>query len=561
MNPSVTVERASILVRADFAVGKMLGQIPSAKWDRMRNAWSYPKTPSAARAIESVVSRDAFAPDAVPLLDMLDYADAARKAYLYHHGAYGIVQPLPILTTSPPWKHQLAAVRFAQPLNGCVWNIGLGAGKTRAALDLIRLRKHERVLVIAPLAVVPAWAEQAKRHVPQGWITVTALSDGSTAKRAGLATAAWKKGTPDCPAVVVVNYECAAASLFSNAASAAGLDFIVADECHRLKAPGGKQSRAIAKLGREVPYRLGLSGTLMPHSPMDAYAIYRFIDPSIFGLSFVAHRARYAIMGGFQQRQVIAYQNQEEFAARIAPITFEVNRSVLDLPEATHQERTFTLPTDAARIYRDLKTELIAALDSGVVTTSNALTRLLRLAQVASGHVGMDLAPEDLDESGRQPPRRVVALHHEKARLLEETLEEIDNDEPVVVFCRFTHDIAQARLAVERTGRSTSELSGHVNELATWQAGMSDVLVVQLQSGSEGIDLTRARYCVFWSLDYSLGRFTQALARVHRPGQSRPVSYVHLIAEGTVDRLMRRALEKRGDVIKDVLAMVRAASS
>lgn len=557
MIPSVSVERALLVVRADFAVGKALAQIRGGRWDRIRHAWMFPATPLAARAVRDAIGDDGFDPKARVLVDMLDYAAAVRSVYSDPKGA---LLPLPLTITTPAWRHQVAAVRFAQPLNACLWNIGLGAGKTRAALDLIRLRQHARVLVVAPLAVVPAWEEQAWRHEPQGSITVRGLARGSTVRRMREALALWKLGTAECPAVVVTNYECAAANAFATAAAGAGLDLIVADECHRLKSPGGTQSRALAKLGREVPYRLGLSGTPMPHSPMDAYGVFRFLDPTVFGLSFVGFRSRYAVMGGFQQRQVIAYQNREEFAQRIAPITFEVNRDVLDLPEATHSERTFSLPQDARRVYNDLRTELISALDAGTVTTSNALTRLLRLSQIASGHVGLDLDAVDLDESGRQVPRRIATLHREKARLLEEVLAEIDDAEPVVVFCRFTHDIQQARVAAENAGRSTSELSGRANDLATWQAGMSDVLVVQIQSGAEGIDLTRARYCIFWSLDYSLGRYTQALARVHRPGQKRPVSYVHLIAEGTVDQQMRRALDKRGDVIADVLDMVRAAA-
>jgi SNF2 family DNA or RNA helicase len=86
------------------------------------------------------------------------------------------------------------------------------------------------------------------------------------------------------------------------------------------------------------------------------------------------------------------------------------------------------------------------------------------------------------------------------------------------------------------------------------------LLGAQVQSGAEGVDMTRARYCVFYSLDYSLGRYDQALARVHRPGQHRPVTYVHIIAEGTVDRLVRKALTNRRNVVEDVMAEIRSQS-
>lgn len=86
------------------------------------------------------------------------------------------------------------------------------------------------------------------------------------------------------------------------------------------------------------------------------------------------------------------------------------------------------------------------------------------------------------------------------------------------------------------------------------------MLAAQLQSGAEGVDLTRARYCVFYSLDYSLGRYDQALARVHRPGQKHPVTYIHIVATGTVDQLVRKALTARRNVVEDVMDEIRRFS-
>ena len=72
--------------------------------------------------------------------------------------------------------------------------------------------------------------------------------------------------------------------------------------------------------------------------------------------------------------------------------------------------------------------------------------------------------------------------------------------------------------AAKRTGRTSSELSGRVNTLPEWQEGKTDVIAVQIQAGGVGIDLTRASYCVYYSVGFSLGDYEQSLARVHRPG-------------------------------------------
>ena len=61
-----------------------------------------------------------------------------------------------------------------------------------------------------------------------------------------------------------------------------------------------------------------------------------------------------------------------------------------------------------------------------------------------------------------------------------------------------------------------------------------DICGVQLKAGGVGIDLTRARYAIYYSLDFALGDYDQSRKRVHRPGQTRPTIYVPLIAEDTI---------------------------
>ena len=40
------------------------------------------------------------------------------------------------------------------------------------------------------------------------------------------------------------------------------------------------------RLRSRAAYRIGLTGTPMPHSPMDIYGPFRFLDITIFGPSF-----------------------------------------------------------------------------------------------------------------------------------------------------------------------------------------------------------------------------------------------------------------------------------
>ena len=101
------------------------------------------------------------------------------------------------------------------------------------------------------------------------------------------------------------------------------------------------------------------------------------------------------------------------------------------------------------------------------------------------------------------------------------------------------------------------ELSGRRDELKRWQEGEAQVLAVQIQAGGEGVDFTRARYSIFYSVGYQLGKYEQAKARVHRPGQTRPVQHIHLVARNTVDVKIMRALERRAEIVEAILAEIK----
>jgi SNF2 family DNA or RNA helicase len=49
---------------------------------------------------------------------------------------------------------------------------------------------------------------------------------------------------------------------------------------------------------------------------------------------------------------------------------------------------------------------------------------------------------------------------------------------------------------------------------------------------------------------YQLAKYEQAKARIHRPGQTRPVQHIHLIARNTVDEKIMRALGRRAQIIE-----------
>lgn len=447
------------------------------------------------------------------------------------------------------WQHQEDAIAWAWDRRAVLWHHGMGSGKTRTTLEFL-LRKHaergwSRALVCCPKAVIPAWVKQIGLWAPQ--LRVVALTKGTSQAKERLLVDSLREPTPT---IVVCNYETA---WRIKTLEKAKWDFLVWDEIHRLKSASGVTSRWAARVRAKNPtaVAIGLTGTLIPHSVLDLQPTYRALEAPecpTFGPSSTLHRARFAIFSNGPQKFVVGYKNLAEAHKKVAATSHHVrSQDVLDLPPIQYLDVPVELSPAEAKLYAEIEREFCAVCEAGAVTPKNALEQLLRLQQITGGYVRFD----ETDVA------RKIGEHPAKGAVLRDMLEDLPSPEPVVTFCRFKSDLAEARAAFESLGRSVSELSGSRNELADWQRGGTTGLVVQIQSGGIGIDLTRASYCVFVSLGYSLAEYEQAVARLHRPGQERRTLIYHLIAtingRSTVDGRVYEALRERKDVVDSII--------
>lgn len=418
-----------------------------------------------------------------------------------------------------PWAHQAAAAAWLAARMAGLLAMDMGTGKTLTAL-LALLGEP------LPLAFVD-------------------LSRGTGKQRAerlqsALATASGKR------LIVVINYESVWRSQLAPTIESVQWSAIVLDESHRIKSPGGTSSRYLARLAAKQPRakRVCLTGTPMPHSPLDLYGQFRFLDASVFGTSFTRMRARYAECDVRFPSKVKAWKNQGELIAKLDAHSWRVTADeVLDLPGAIHETIPVELSAKVQRFYRSLESEMVAEIEAGTVTAANALTKLLRLQQATGGYARLDGGTTVTPIDG-VPSKRLV---------LQDRLEDLPATEPVVVFCRFRADLDDVAAAARELGREYAEVSGERKDLERWQRGDATILGVQMQSGGVGIDCSRACYAFYYALGFSLGDYEQSLARLRRPGQTRCVRYYHLVCEGTVDEQVYAALRERRNVVDAVL--------
>lgn len=443
------------------------------------------------------------------------------------------------------WRHQVGAHNFAVGRDDALLAMGMGTGKSLCTVALSDTQQWRRTLVLCPTSVMGVWRREfAKWSVDDVDVLVLDRKRWNNARQAKEAEQFLAMcNTRGVRAVVVQNYEAAWRPQFSRFALKAQWDAVVCDESHRIAKPHSKVGKFAAKLGKVAGKRLCLTGTPLSHSPLDIFGQARFLNPQYFGESWARFRGAYAVTGHFGADHIVDYKDLDVLASIMDQFTYQVDSSVLDLPEVQHIDLTAELPSKAARAYRALEQEMIAEVEGGTITVANGLVKLLRLQQMTSGYA--------VTEGGD-----LVQIDDGKQRLLSELLVDIDTSaDPVVVFCRFREDLRRIEETCEKLGRAYGEISGSRRDLtpqATMPEGV-EVMGVQIQSGGTGIDLTRARYGVYYSVGYSLTDFDQSVARIHRPGQDRPVTYYHLVMRDTVDVTVYKALSKRRDLVESVI--------
>lgn len=442
------------------------------------------------------------------------------------------------MSLPPLWQHQERAVNQCEPRPGSLLHMGLGTGKTRVAVELLDRWGADRALVICPLSVIPTWTAEVQKFSARPWHAVGL--HGS--RRLEQAQAALEYGRQHHrPVLLVINYESVYREPFGTwLRQQAALGALIVDESHRLKSHRGVQSKYVDRLAQSVPRRLALTGTPMPAGPMDIFAQMRFIDRSLFGSSFFRFRGKYARMGGYGGHEIVGYKNVDDFKQRLARVTFQAGREVLDLPDATHTTITCTLGKRARKAYTEMSRDLRTQIEQGEITAQNGLVKLLRLQQLTGGVAALD---DSLP----------VRIDTAKQDALRDLLDSVEPQEPFVVFGQFSADLEAVHEAARQLGRGCLELSGKRNQLAEWKRGDEPILAVQIHSGGTGVDLTRACYCAYFSTGFNLGDFEQSLARSHRPGQNRPVRFYHLIADETVDRQVYGALRSKKRVVDAIL--------
>jgi len=334
---------------------------------------------------------------------------------------------------------------------------------------------------------------------------------------------------------------------------------LIIDESQMIMTAGSKTTRRIKALKQLAAYRRIGSGFPDPKGLIDLYSQYSMLNTRILECEtrqqFVD---RYCVMGGFKDRQIVGYKNEEDFYARVAPYTYSFDlNNCHPLPgrnwKAMPGQSWLTTPVDLTdeqrRLIEQIKKEFRAVLAGNTIVMPMALQRLTRIQQIACGFL-----PE-LNELGQ-----ATGAIHQIPELRTEALEIMlaCMRGKVVIWSRFSYCIDRL---TRHFGNQATRYRGGI-DMAERRANkdrfMRDpacrFLFAQPRSLGVGANgLTVARQNVFWSNNFDASIRRQAERRTWRIGQSQACIYIDLIARDTYDNQIRRTLINRQNVAQGIL--------
>jgi SNF2 family DNA or RNA helicase len=326
------------------------------------------------------------------------------------------------------------------------------------------------------------------------------------------------------------------------------------DESTTIKNPKAKRTKNIIKLSKLSKYRRILTGSPVTKNPLDLYSQCEFLDPFLLNFaSYYSFRNRYAEMkqvnvAGRTIQLVAGFKNLGELSDSVKNFSYRVlKEDCLDLPPKIFMKRQIDLTPEQNKLYKQMKEQALAEMNGKQVTTVNVLTQLMRLHQITCGHFAAD------DGS-------IQGIKNNRLSELMDVLEEVERK--AIIWAHYQYDIKKIIKEIKKIHGPSSvvdyygltpqdERQGNIKKFQ--DDPRCRFLVGTPSTGGYGITLTAANTVIYYSNGYDLEKRLQSEDRAHRIGQHKPVTYIDILAEETVDEKIVKALRKKINIAHEVM--------
>jgi SNF2 family DNA or RNA helicase len=461
-----------------------------------------------------------------------------------------------------PFVHQQAYLQRFWDYHAAALFADMGTGKSFMLINNVAMLydkgKLNGFLIVAPKGVYRNWFDtEIPKHLPDHVVYRMAIWSASPRKAEQKAMDELFTVTEDLK-ILVMNVEA-----FSTAKGTAYAKrfllvhnaMMAIDESTTIKTPGSARSKNTEKVGRGARYRRILTGSPVTKSPMDLYQQCAFLSDNCLDVSsYYVFQARYAVtverqLNTHSFKQIVGYRRLDELKEKLDRFAYRVKKEeCLDLPDKLYVKREVDLTPEQLKYYNEMKAFAMAQTNGGMVSTVNALTQLMRLHQIVCGHVKLD-------------DGTVIELPNKRMDELLSVVEETDGK--LIIWANYRHDIEAIKMALSREYGMNSvgmyygdtDMDERKRVLEEFQKPESEMrfFVGNPSTGGYGLTLTAAHTMVYYSNSFDLEKRLQSEDRAHRIGQTKNVTYIDLIAVGTVDEKIVKALRAKIDIATQVL--------
>lgn len=433
-----------------------------------------------------------------------------------------------------PHEYQSFATDYIEhhPISALL--IDMGLGKTvitlTALFDLLfdSFEIH-KVLVVAPLRVgLISWPDELKKWEHLHFLKSSIVIGTEMERLRAL------KAKADIYIINRENLEW----LVTKSGYKFDFDTVVIDELSSFKNGRSKRHKALMTVRPYVKRIIGLTGTPAGNGLMDLWAEFKCLDyGSRLGRFITRYREEYFLPDKRNGMVVFSYKPQAGAEARIYSKISDITISMkaidhLKMPDLIEVERAVELDEHEISLYKELVEEMVLELKDKEITSANAAVLTGKLLQIANGAIYSD--------SGE-----IVEIHDRKLDELEDIIEAA-NGKPLLVAYWFKHDLDRIKKRLDKLGVIYKTLDKPEN-IRQWNDKELQVGLIHPASAGHGLNLQSGGNTIVWfGLTWSLELYQQTVARLYRQGQkSGSVVVMHIIAKGTMDELVLRALKDK----------------
>lgn len=441
-----------------------------------------------------------------------------------------------------PHEYQVRAIRHIIDNKSAGLFLDMGLGKTVSTLTAVNALMYdrlevERVLVIAPKRVAEdTWSGECAKWDHLSHLTISKVLGPESRRLEALRAEA---------DIYVINRE--------NVEWLCGIfgkkwpyDMVVIDELSSFKSGQSKRFKALRKVRPYIKRIVGLTGTPCPNGLIDLWSQVYLLDMGQrLGMTIGCYRDRWFRAG--RRNGPVIYEwtprpgAEEEITGRLSDICISMSaEDYLTLPDLMVHDWRIVPSREIRKDYDELQRELVLDLDEKEITATTAATLTGKLQQFTGGALY-----DTLGDAHEHNTAKLDAL----ADIVEQT------DGPVLVFYYFKHELSRI---LERLKAYAPEVIGGSESIARWNEGRIRVLLAHPASAGHGLNLQRGGNVIIWyTLPWSCELYEQAVARLHRQGQERPVMVYRLVMAGTVDERVIKALAGKQSVQEAVMSAVK----